>query len=137
MGVMTPFPHSVEVSETIGSALAMMQEHGIRHLPVTEDRALIGVLSERDLGVAQRMGGDPDNTSEVTVGTVCKKPPHIVENTTPLDVVLDEMAAEGFSSAVVVRQGKLVGILTSTDVCNYLAQMLREIAPPPGDDDVA
>lgn len=35
-------------------ALAQMSEHGIRHLPIVHDKALIGIISARDLLDAQR-----------------------------------------------------------------------------------
>lgn len=135
--VMTPFPYSVEVGETIGVAKGMMEEHGIRHLPVTQDRRLVGVLSERDVRVAWRVGDNAPESRELPVATVCSKPPYVVEMSTPLDEVVLEMAERGLGCAVVVRQDKLAGILTTTDVCRFLANTLRDIAPPPGDDDVA
>jgi acetoin utilization protein AcuB len=134
---MTPFPYSVEASESIARASAMMEEHGIRHLPVTEDRELIGVLSDRDVRVARRVAGEAANTGKLLVSEVCSRPPYVVELASALDDVVLEMAERGIGSAIVVRQGKLAGILTTTDVCRVLAQVLRGIAPPPGDDDVA
>lgn len=138
--VMTPFPFSIEGSETISRAQAMMEEHGIRHLPVTENRELIGVLSDRDVRVARRVGGEPGHGSDPPdplVASVCSRPPYVVELSAALDEVLVEMAERGIGSAIVVRQDKLAGILTTTDVCRVLAQVLRDIVPPPGDDDVA
>jgi acetoin utilization protein AcuB len=134
---MTPFPYSIEGSEPIARAKAMMEEHGIRHLPVTEDRELVGVLSDRDIRVARRVGGQANDAVELDVASVCSRPPYVVELSAALDDVVLEMAERGIGSAVVVRQGKLAGILTTTDVCRVLAEVLREIAPPPGDDDVA
>lgn len=40
---------TVEDSEPLSAALALMKQHGIRHLPVTEDGTIIGVLSVSDL----------------------------------------------------------------------------------------
>lgn len=135
--VMTPFPYSIEGHESIARAEAMMDEHAIRHLPVTEDRELVGVLSDRDIRVARRVGAGAANGAELSVAAVCSRPPYVVEMSSALDEVVLEMAERGIGSAVVVRQGKLAGILTTTDVCRVLSRVLREIAPPPGDDDVA
>jgi acetoin utilization protein AcuB len=134
---MTPFPYSIEAAQRVGSARAMMAEHGIRHLPVTQDRELIGVLSERDLRVADRLAESWPDSPEPTVGTVCSRPPYVVEMSTALNEVVLQMAERGVGSAVVVRQGKLAGILTTTDVCRCLAELILEVSPPPGDDDVA
>ncbi len=40
---------TIEDSEPLTSAIALMKQHGIRHLPVTEDGTIIGVLSVSDL----------------------------------------------------------------------------------------
>jgi len=39
----------VTPDRTIPQCIALMHEHGIRHLPVVEGRKVIGVLSVRDL----------------------------------------------------------------------------------------
>jgi len=41
---MTPFPYSVGINAPIAEAQEFMREHKIRHLPVTEDGTLIGVV---------------------------------------------------------------------------------------------
>jgi acetoin utilization protein AcuB len=47
--VMTPFPYSIDVADSLGRARGLMAEHGIRHLPVLHDKTLVGVLSDRDV----------------------------------------------------------------------------------------
>ena len=47
--LMTPFPYAVDVEASLAQAQDMMTEHAIRHLPVTEDGQLVGVLTARDL----------------------------------------------------------------------------------------
>jgi predicted transcriptional regulator len=40
---------SVQRSDTMGKALRIMRQHGVRHLPVLEDGKLVRILSDRDL----------------------------------------------------------------------------------------
>jgi CBS domain-containing protein len=40
---------TIEDSEPLVAAIALMKQQGIRHLPVTEDGTIIGVLSVSDL----------------------------------------------------------------------------------------
>lgn len=47
--VMTPDPDSVTPWDSVRDALEMMAEHGYRHLPVADDRKVIGIVSIRDL----------------------------------------------------------------------------------------
>ncbi|HSE57413.1 MAG TPA: CBS domain-containing protein [Nitrospiraceae bacterium] len=40
---------TIELTESLSDALALMKEAGVRHLPVTADRTIIGVLSVSDI----------------------------------------------------------------------------------------
>ena len=46
--VMTPFPYSVHPDAPVAEARALMRRHGIRHLPVLRDHALVGIITEAD-----------------------------------------------------------------------------------------
>lgn len=46
---MTPFPYSVDANASVDKALQFMRQHKIRHLPVTEDGVLAGIVSDRDI----------------------------------------------------------------------------------------
>jgi CBS domain-containing protein len=47
--VMTRDPDTVTASTPISHALALMDEHRYRHLPVMQDRRLVGIISIRDM----------------------------------------------------------------------------------------
>jgi acetoin utilization protein AcuB len=124
--VMTPFPWSIDVEEGLDEAKAMMAERGIRHLPVSEDGELVGVLSERDL-----LNRDAE---DLTVEDACRRDAYIVDRATPLARVAFEMARRRIGSALVTREGKLVGIFTSTDACRSLGELLHSLFPGGGND---
>jgi CBS domain-containing protein len=46
--VMTPAPVTIEPSRSFGHAMAVMHEHGFRHLPVVENGRPIGIVSARN-----------------------------------------------------------------------------------------
>jgi len=48
--LMTPDPVTVESRASIAEAWDLMRELYIRHVPVVQDGALVGMLSDRDLG---------------------------------------------------------------------------------------
>jgi CBS domain-containing protein len=56
MAAMTPFPVALEEEATLAEAATAMARYGIRHVVVTRDGKLAGVVSERDLFALQRMG---------------------------------------------------------------------------------
>lgn len=130
---MTPFPYSITRSARLDIAVTMMGQHDIRHLPVCEGHAVVGLLSERDARVALRVRS---GEAALTVGEVCTAEPFLVDLERRLDEVAEEMAARRIGSAIVMRGDKLAGILTTTDVCRLLATTLRE-AYGDEDDDVA
>jgi acetoin utilization protein AcuB len=132
---MTPFPWSIEASRAVEEAWQMMADHGIRHLPVTAEGELIGIVSGRDLGLAMDARLGAPHAAGVTVGELCERDPFVVDLSTPVEFVARELAERRLGSALVVRQGKLVGIFTTTDACRLLADLLG--GRRPDDDEVA
>jgi len=133
---MTPFPFFVDIDATVAEALAMMREHDIHHLPVTEEGALIGVLSARDIRLLDvvRRG----LTEDLTVRDACVRDVYVVDVDTPLDEVLLALADSHRGAALVVmKNGKLAGILTTGDACRLLADLLQQRFPAPPDGDAA
>jgi len=132
--VMTPFPYSIRIDEGLNAARLMMEERRIRHLPVIEGSTLAGVISDRDIKLALTPGiGGPDQ-ERLTVGDVCGRAPYIVELSEPLDSVLLRMATDHVDAALVVKEGRLAGIFTLTDVCRAYGRMLRTLFPSGSDD---
>lgn len=131
--VMTPFPHSIGAERNLADAHAMMEEYGMHHLPVTSDERLVGVVSHRDLAVAEATGGDRDTT----LGTIYTREPYVVDMHIGIDEVALEMARRRIGSALVTRHDKLVGIVTFSDLAQFIGTTLRELFPPPGDDEIA
>ncbi len=129
--VMTPFPYCVEASATVARAAAMMEEHDVRHLPVTDNGALISVLRQEDVSRAQTQGGDSQ------VADILHRDAYVVELSEPLDVVLSQMAVRHIDSALVVKDGRLAGIFTVTDSCRYFSELLRTLFPRGKGDDAA
>lgn len=132
---MTPFPYSIDVQAPLTRARDLMLEHNIRHLPVTDQNKPIGTLIEVQIDLAL----DPKFSSHIA-GELCVRdahvlPAYIVELSEPLDNVLMHMANEHLHCALVVKQNKLVGIFTVTDICKSYGESLRaQFAIGYGDD---
>ncbi len=120
---MTPFPYSIDADRTAADANRLMQQHDLRHLPVTRDGDIYGVLSERDL---RSLFADPEaNPEQTPIHTLCPVDPFIVETTTPLAEALEVMAERRIGCAVVVEEERVAGIYTTVDACRQLAELLR------------
>jgi CBS domain-containing protein len=129
VSIMTPLPHTIEASSSIHKAKAVMDSEGIRHLPVTSEGRLVGMLSERDLKLAFAVAATTESGDSLNVGDVCNLEAYVAEFNTPLDQVLMHLAEHRMSSALVTRNGKLVGIVTNTDIYRSYAEHLKITFP--------
>jgi acetoin utilization protein AcuB len=113
---------TVRSSETIADASRHMRLHGIRHLPVLDGEKLVGILSERDVGLIESLR-DLDPT-QVLVEDAMTEDPYQVDPEEPIARVVTEMAERRIGSAVVAHDGKLLGLFTTTDALRALAAHL-------------
>ena len=130
--VMTPFPHSIEVSEPTIKARKMMTGFGFHHLPVMDQGELVGVICEPDLRRAENAGSGASVVADVT-----RQEAFLVDLSEPLDRVLSKMARRQVGSVLVVKEDRLAGIFTVTDACRSFAECLRAQFPGEGGDDAA
>ncbi len=120
---MTTCPHSLGVDQPLAKAQALMSDCNIRHLPILDGGRLVGVLSDRDIQRVETLRDvDPHKT---LVGDAMSLEPFSVAPTAPLDEVAAEMASKKFGSAVVMQNGKVVGVFTTTDALRALSELLQ------------
>jgi len=114
---------TIAAHQKVGEAIDLMQRYSISQLPVVRDGNLasladvIGSLQDRDL--LDRVFKNPDALHE-DVAAAMQPPLAAVD----ADQTLDEVFATltGRTNAVVVaREGKPVGVLTRSDLLEYLA----------------
>ncbi|MBK6690498.1 MAG: CBS domain-containing protein [Deltaproteobacteria bacterium] len=120
---MTTSPHTIGKDQSLAHAHAILKEHRIRHLPVLDGGALVGMLTERDLALIESLSSvDP---SGLHVEDAMTPLPFSVHPDSPLDQVAQEMAEKRYGSAVVVANNKVVGIFTAVDAMTALADLLH------------
>lgn len=120
---MTTQPYTIEKKDSLMSAINMMEEHRIRHLPVVDGGEIVGILSDRDITLVQTLREvDPETT---TVEQAASFEPYITKPDALLNDVCDHMAAHRFGSAVVCDGKKLVGIFTWVDALQALSELLN------------
>jgi len=134
--VMTPFPYSIDIDAPVSEAQQYMRGRKIRHLPVTENEQLVGLLADRDIrahGGVQQKG----KTAEPRVRDVNPERPYVVDLNERLDKVLLAMAERHVDAVLITRRGKLAGVFTVTDACRSYAEYLRRQFSPPGGNEAA
>lgn len=134
---MTAFPYSVGVDASFEEASELMGRHNVRHLPVTKDQQVVGVITDKDMTSAMHVRSQSNDGGELSVRDLYMADPYIVSLDEPLDNVLLTMAERHIGSAIVTRGGRLAGIFTAVDACRSYGEYLRERFSGPSDDEVA
>jgi acetoin utilization protein AcuB len=113
---MTRNPVTITGSTTVGQALEIVQKRRLRHLPIVDDRdVLVGIVSEKDL---LRASGDAPVEEVMTKDVVT------VTEYTALEEAARIMVDHRVSSLPVMRNGKLVGLVTETDLFQIFMELL-------------
>lgn len=124
--VMTASPWFCHADDTLAHAAQVMEQQAIRHLPVTEHGALVGVVSQRDVALVLSSAA-PERRAALLVRDALARDAYVVDAGEPLDEVLLTMAERHIGSALVTRDARLAGILTATDACRAFGETLRRL----------
>lgn len=133
--LMTPHPLTVTPSTTIAEVSELMREHEIRHVPVVERGALVGIVSDRDLGylnLSQLLSdrGVEAVRSHLTtpVIEVMSADVIVAEPETEIGEVVSLMLESKVGAIPVVRSGtrEVVGIVSYVDVLRAVLDLLEQ-----------
>jgi acetoin utilization protein AcuB len=120
--VMTPDPMTLPPTSTVREAYALMSEKGFRHVPITENDALVGVISMTDVG---RLGARIPEVLGRTIRDVMSTNLVTSAPDESVDVAAAKMAARKINCLLIVADAKLVGIVTTYDLLDALARRIR------------
>jgi acetoin utilization protein AcuB len=113
---MTNNPVTIAGTTTAGEALAIIEQHKLHHLPVLDAEGnLVGIVSEKDL---LRAGCDAAVQELMTRQVIT------VTEYTAIEDAAKIMADQKIGSLPVMRNGKLVGIITETDLFKIFLEFL-------------
>lgn len=112
--VMNPNVKCVTLPGTREKVLQLFKEHGISAVPVVKDNRVVGIITRKDI---LRKIEERQLALLMTPNPVC------VEEETPLKEVVKILTATSFRRLPVVREEKLVGIITVRDVIRKIAEM--------------
>lgn len=125
---------TIQKGETVERAQTLMACHNIRHLPVLDGERLVGVLSDRDIhGVMLLQRG---RTARAAAQRVYYLPPGVrVEEAMSADPIsvpagadIEEAARLLLTRKIgclpVLDRGRLVGIITESDILGVFTEMM-------------
>jgi len=121
---------TVNLSNNLVDAETLFNKNGIRHIPVVSGENIIGILSLTDLlrvSFVDSYGADERDVdtavySMLSIEQVMAKHLVSVSSTHTIKEVAEVLAKNEFHALPVVDNKKLVGIVTTTDLLNYLVE---------------
>lgn len=130
--IMTKKIIALNRTDDLETAEMLFKKHKIRHIPVVHEDSIIGMLSYTDLlriSFADAFNEDENEVDSVvynmfTIEQVMAKNLVSVNSETPIKEVAKILAKKEFHALPVVDDGKLVGIVTTTDLIIYMLNYL-------------
>ncbi|MDD5558187.1 CBS and ACT domain-containing protein [Candidatus Methylomirabilis sp.] len=122
---------SVAQSDTLDHALTTLKRFNIRHLPVVKGDHVVGIVSDRDVKKAAPSPFDYPTaeefrafTSAVSIKEIMTKEVITVAPLTPIEEAASLMSQKRIGALPVVQEGRLVGMITETDVLGVITEMM-------------
>lgn len=126
---MRPGAFTIDVHDTLAMAQRAMTKAKIRHLPVTQDGKLAGMLSQRDI-LAFRTRVADDSWWSTPVRRAMTVPVQYAHPDDSLTEVAARFAQDKLGALPIVDHGKIVGIATVSDVLDAEVRAAMAPAPP-------
>jgi acetoin utilization protein AcuB len=118
--LMTKAPRCIVFDAPVAWAHDMMRNHGVRHLPVVRDNAVVGMVTLVDLYLIETL--EKDGMDESTVDEIMKQP-LLVSPADGIREVAAKMADAKIEAAVIVDElSAPLGVFTVTDALRALSR---------------
>ena len=114
-------PITISENTTVSEAIACMKTNSIRHLPVVaDDQRLLGFVTMADL----KQGLIPSMVSDLTLKDLMIKNPITVAADRDIEIAAQLVYKNKIGGLPVVEDGKLIGIITVTDLLGAFINMM-------------
>jgi CBS domain-containing protein len=128
----------VSANDSLDTVDDIMNLGNVRHLPVVKAGDLVGIVSQRDLLRASLssisdvgLGQKKAFLTSVKIREVMSRDVIIVTPTTSIQEAAEIMADQKIGCLPIVDDGKLIGMVTETDLLSYFADKGRARRPIP------
>jgi len=103
---------TIEKKATVSDAINLMKKHSIRHLPVIEEGALAGWITESDI----RQAYLASLIEQVSIGDIMIKDPITISAEANLEEAAELLFRHGIGGLPVLDDDQLVGVITVADI---------------------
>jgi len=110
---------TVDANKTVLEAAVLMSKNDVGDLVVMENDMPVGIVTERDF--VRRVIAMEKSTS-AKVSEVMSTPLRVIDPEAPIKEAARRMVNKGIRRLVVIKDNKLVGIITATDFARYLGK---------------
>jgi len=110
---------------TLREAAKVMSDLNIGSLVVMENEKIVGIVTSTDALRAVAEGADPDRT---TLADIMSKDVITIEEDRDVEEAVELMVKNKIKRLPVVREGKLVGIITVSDIAVVEPKIIASIA---------
>lgn len=120
---------TVDANLNLKEAVKRMNDYEIGCLLVTERESLVGILTERD--VLRRVVAETRNPEKTLVKEVMSSSLIVVDSETSLEEAVELMFEKKVKKLPVVKNRKLIGLLTLTDIARIhpvMAEYIKNLA---------
>jgi CBS domain-containing protein len=109
---------AVTLNDSLGKVAKLMIESDIRQLPVYSGEKLLGFVTDENVV----HGAIMERWSNTSVEELMTKKPFVIEEDESLGSILSLFRSEGISHVPIVKDGKLVGIVSIYDIIRNVFQ---------------
>lgn len=131
--IMTSDVTTVQETEMLLDAAMIFARSSLRHLPVLRDSILVGVITERDVkrfapGVLSGVSSGKYNEimESTPLSRVMTRDPMTLKPGQDVADAAEIFSTKRFGCLPVVDDGKLVGIVTTTDMLKLMARIMKD-----------
>lgn len=128
--IMTADPISVNLDNSVMDVATIFDEKNIHHIPVVSKGDLVGMVSQSDLdriSFVSDFQTDKEYSTlfgTLTLNQIMTKQVETVQANDPVKIAAELLAKNRYHALPVLENGELKGIITSTDVINFLLDQL-------------
>jgi len=110
-------------TDLVEQALRKMVEKNVGCILIVDNERLLGIVTERD--ISRSIIKDPGNLKQ-PIDRMMSSPVIFLSPVAPISEAMETMLSNGIRRLPIVRDGKVVGIVTERDLLHWIVKIANE-----------